>query len=75
MRHQTEAQNDPEIPMDTVQASTPFSEGYQQLLSAVLLQTQGHVVSAPMAWFIMHRGGQFLFSNEFGYVCLDGILG
>ena len=29
MHHQVEAANDPNIAMDTVQAPTPFSEGYR----------------------------------------------
>ena len=61
--------------IDAVQAPTPFSEGYRRLLSAVLSHPQGHVVSAPMAWFIMRKGCRFLFSNDFGYVCVDGMLG
>ena len=28
-----------------------------------------------MAWFIMRKGSRFLFSNDFGYVCLDRMLG
>ena len=75
MRRQSEAENDPNTELDTVQAPTLFSEGYRRLLSAVLSHTKGHVVSAPMAWFIMRRDSRFLFSNEFAYVCLDGILG
>ena len=75
IRRQEEAQLDPKLCIDAVQAPTPFSEGYRRLLSAVLSHTQGHVVSAPMAWFIMRKGCRFLFSNDFGYVCLDGMLG
>jgi hypothetical protein len=76
IRQQEEAQLDPELCIDAVQAPTPFCEGYRRLLSAVLSHTrQGHVVSAPMAWFIMRKGTRFLLSNDFGYVCLDGMLG
>ena len=75
IRRQEEAQLDPELCIDAVQAPTPFCEGYRRLLSAVLSHTQGHVVSAPMAWFIMRKGCRFLFSNDFGYVCVDGMLG
>ena len=75
MRWQAEAAAESDIALDTVQAPTPFSEGYRRLLLAVLSHTKGHVVSAPMAWFIMRRGSRFLFSNDFAYVCLDAILG
>ena len=75
IRRQDAAQIDPDASIEMVQAPTPFSEGYRRLLSAVLAHTQGHVVSAPMAWFIMRRGSRFLFSNDFGYVCLDAMLG
>ena len=41
----------------------------------VLANTSALVVSAPMAWFIMQKGSHFMFSNDFGYIGLDAILG
>jgi hypothetical protein len=58
-----------------VEAPTPQGEGIIRLISSVLSQMGAHVVSAPMAWFIMRKGSRFMFSNDFGYVCLDAILG
>ena len=74
-RHQHEAQNNPESSIGMVQAPTPAGEGLMHLISGVLANTSALVVSAPMAWFIMRKGSRFMFSNDFGYIGLDAILG
>ena len=36
--------------------SSPFQVGYHRLLGAVLANTAAHVISAPLAAFIVHEG-------------------
>ena len=53
--HQEEGRNDPESLIEMVEAPTPQGEGIIHLISSVLSQMGAHVVSAPMAWYIMRK--------------------
>ena len=44
--------------------STPFQIGYLRLLGAVLANSSAHVISAPLASFIIHEGSRFIKSHD-----------
>jgi hypothetical protein len=44
--------------------STPFQIGYSRLLGAVLANALAHVISAPLAAFIVHEGSRFVKSHD-----------
>lgn len=77
LRKQQDEHDNPadENQTDPPEAPTPFTEGYRRLLSAVLSHTSAHVVSAPMAWFIVRNQSRFLFGHDSAYIGLEGFLG
>jgi len=53
---------------------TPFAEGYRRLLASVLVNTGAHVVSAPLARYIVMNGSRFRYSHDFAHVPLAAFL-
>ena len=48
--------------------------GIRAMIGAVLMATNAHVVSAPMASFLIRNRSRFEFSHEFQFVCLSDFI-
>ena len=49
-------------------ADASFADGFKILLNAVLTNTSNHVISAPLAHYILNHGSRFRFSHTFGLI-------